>query len=149
MSGSAAQRRQGRFRGRSVGPVGVEAVFIGSAVVVAAAVVAWAATVGFVRVTSDPAEGANIGAGSVFLVLLLFGCGVASYLAAQRKAEYPVVNGAVAAAVGYAVVSGVASLSGEPEATLAVAIFFAPLAMGAAVLGGVVAARRGRRPPVV
>lgn len=149
VSDSAAQRRRRRFLGRSIGPVGVEAVSIGGAVVVVAAVVAWAATLGFVRATSDPADGANIGAGSVFLVLLLVGCGVAGFLAAQRKADHPVVNGVVGAVVGYAVVSGVASLFGEPEATLAVATFVAPLAMGTAVVGGVVAARRGRRPPVV
>lgn len=129
----------------SIGPVGVDAVVVGGAAVVVAAVVAWAGTLWFVRVTTDPNEGANIGAGSVFLVLLLFGCAIAGYLAARRKDDHPVMNGLAAVAAGYALVAGVASVFGEPAATLAVATFFAPLAFGAAVSGAVLANRRHRR----
>lgn len=126
----------------SIGPVGVDAVVVGGAAVVVAAVVAWAGTLSFVRVATDPNEGANIGAGSVFLVLLLLGCAIGGYLAAGRRADHPVMNGLAAVAAGYTLVAGVSSLFGEPAAMLAVATFFAPLALGAAVSGAVFASRR-------
>lgn len=138
-------RSQRRFLGRSLGPVGVEAVSVGGAVVVGSAVLGWAAGALFLRLTRDPNEGANFGGGLVFLAFLFFGCGVAGYLAAKRTTDHPVVNGVVATAFGYAVVTGVVALLGEPGATLSVAIFYAPLAMGAAVVGAVIANRRGLR----
>lgn len=144
LPGTAAQRRQSLL-GRSIGPVAIDAMFIGVALVVAAAVVAWAAGAVFLRVTRDPDEGANFGGGLVFLGLLFCGCAIAGYVASKHTDDHPVMNGVFGAAVGYALVVGVVALLDEPGATLSVGAFYAPLAMGAAVVGAVIANRRHRR----
>lgn len=85
----------------------------------------------------------------VLFVVILLGMGVGGYVAAVRRLDAPLTNGAVAALAAYLLVQAIGAvrlLAAGDDVTWAAIPFFALLAAAAGMAGGLVADRRARRP---
>ncbi len=85
----------------------------------------------------------------VLFVVILVGMATGGYVAAQRRLDAPLTNGAVAALSAYLLVQTLGAIrllaSGDTVTWVAIP-FFALLASAAGIAGGLVADRRARQP---
>lgn len=85
----------------------------------------------------------------VLFAVVLFGLGAGGYVAASRRPDAPLTNGALAALAAYVLVQTIGAVrltaSGE-TVTWAAIPFFALLSAAAGVAGGLLADRRARTP---
>lgn len=85
----------------------------------------------------------------VLFVVILLGMGIGGYVAAVRRLDAPLTNGAVAALSAYLLVQTIGAvrlLAAGDDVTWAAIPFFALLAAAAGMAGGLVADRRARTP---
>ena len=84
----------------------------------------------------------------VLFGVVLIGMGVGGYVAAERRLDAPLSNGAVAALAAYLLVQTIGAvrlLASGDTVTWAAIPFFALLASSAGMIGGLLADRRARR----
>lgn len=85
----------------------------------------------------------------VLFVVILLGMGSGGYVAAVRRLDAPLTNGAVAALSAYLIVQTIGAirlLAAGDDVTWAAIPFFALLAAAAGMAGGLAADRRARQP---
>ena len=85
----------------------------------------------------------------VLFAVILLGMGIGGYVAAVRRLDAPLTNGAVAALAAYLLVQTIGAirlLAAGDEVTWVAIPFFALLAASAGTAGGLVADRRARQP---
>ena len=85
----------------------------------------------------------------VLFGVILVGMGVGGFVAAERRLDAPLTNGAVAALAAYLLVQTIGAvrlLASGDDVTWAAIPFFALLSAAAGMTGGLVADHRARRP---
>lgn len=85
----------------------------------------------------------------VLFGVILFGMGIGGFVAANRRLDAPLTNGAVAALAAYLLVQTIGAvrlLASGDDVTWVAIPFFALLSAAAGVTGGLVADRRARNP---
>lgn len=126
------------------GRVNLRSVAIGGGVGLLAAVIGALLSLLFVSLT-DPDEGANIGAGNVFLAMFIVGIIAGGYITGRREPTHPVLNAGLATGVAYWPSAVLFSLGDDFAITIAFAAFNFPVVVTLAALAALWGRTRQRR----